>query len=205
MPQGEEEARAANANVFIQMEKLTDKDKLSDGPGRAIDLQSETTLIWVDLMPSARFAHPTEYVLISTKGTRVIKGSWWPVLNGKPLFRNAKEYKVSFPVKLTGPVDSEHRVMVPKDTQPFNVKKTDLIRLTGEVAVGGTITVKVDGPAKVENENPIFKVERGNILLGMAIKEFEIRPTGTGDVTATITVTPRQGQALATKYKFTVN
>jgi hypothetical protein len=103
-----EPARAASqalpqkANVFVHPEKLTAKDKLTDGnSGKPMEIKSETTLIWVDLHPDARFAHATEFVLISAEGTRVIKGNWWPVLNDKPLFRGeAKSYKAEFPVQL---------------------------------------------------------------------------------------------------------
>jgi hypothetical protein len=94
---------APKANVFVHPEKLTVKDKLTDGgKGTPIEIKSETTLIWVDLAPDARFAHPTEYVLISAEGTRVVKGTWWPVLNGKALFRDGKPYKADFPMNLTG-------------------------------------------------------------------------------------------------------
>lgn len=86
------------ANVFVHPEKLTPKDKLTDGGGfKAIEITSETTLLWVDLAPDARYSHPTEYILISAEGTRVVKGGWWPVLNGKALFRDGKP-KVKFPV-----------------------------------------------------------------------------------------------------------
>ena len=78
--------------VFVHPEKLTANDKLTDGEsGKAIEIKSETTFIWVDLMPDARFSHPTEYLLVSADGTRVVKGTWWPILNGKPLFRDGKE------------------------------------------------------------------------------------------------------------------
>lgn len=101
--QGDRDTTPPKTNVFVHPEKLTEKDKLVDGPGdRVIEIKSETTLVWVDLMPDFRYAHPTEYVLISTEGARVVKGHWWPVLNGKALFRDAKEYKAAFPVKLTG-------------------------------------------------------------------------------------------------------
>src|SRR5262245_60815639 len=83
------------AHVYVYPDKLTDKDKLADGnTGRMIDIKAETMLVWVDLMPDARFAHDTEYVLISSEGTRVVKGQWWPTLNGKDLFRDGKTYKV---------------------------------------------------------------------------------------------------------------
>jgi hypothetical protein len=99
----EAETNTPKTNVFVYPEKLTEKDHLADGPsGGEIEIKSDTTLIWVDLAPDYRFAHPTEYVLISTKGTRTVRGQWWPVLNGKPLFRNGKPYKVECPIKLTG-------------------------------------------------------------------------------------------------------
>src|SRR5262249_2601859 len=50
----------------------------------------ESTLVYVDLAPDARFAHPTQCILISAGGARVIDGNWWLVLNGKPLFRDGK-------------------------------------------------------------------------------------------------------------------
>jgi hypothetical protein len=91
------------ANVFVYPKKLTERDQLADGPkGRTIEIKTETTLIWVDLAPDYRFAHPTEYVLISARGTRIVKGHWWPALNGKPLFRDGSSYKADFPVKLVG-------------------------------------------------------------------------------------------------------
>jgi hypothetical protein len=94
------EAPPKAANVFTHAEKLTSQDKLTDGEkGAAIEIKEDTVLVWVDLMPGARFSHPTEYVLVSASGTRVVKGDWWPVLNGKPLFRG--ESKVE-PVKLGG-------------------------------------------------------------------------------------------------------
>lgn len=100
----EKDAKPAKANVFTYPEKLTARDKLVDGPAEKaseIEIKSETTLIWVDLAPDYRFAHATEYVLITAQGARVVKGSWWPVLNGKPLFRDTKAYNAEFPIKLT--------------------------------------------------------------------------------------------------------
>jgi hypothetical protein len=85
---------------------LTPGDKLSFGPDaerkKLIPIKGETTLIYVDLAPDARFAHPTHCVLVSAEGTRVIQGDWWLVLNGKPLFREDKISQVDFPISLTG-------------------------------------------------------------------------------------------------------
>jgi|HubBroStandDraft_6_1064221.scaffolds.fasta_scaffold609738_2 hypothetical protein len=101
--QEKEASSPPKANVFAYPDKLTEKDKLVDGPsGTIIKIGGETTLIWVDLAPDYRFAHPTEYVLISVDGARVIKGHWWPVLNGKPLFRNTTPYNAEFPIKMVG-------------------------------------------------------------------------------------------------------
>ena len=60
------------AVVHVYPEKLTAKDTLVDGPsGKRIEIGGETTLIWVDLAPDARYAHDTEYVLITARGTQV--------------------------------------------------------------------------------------------------------------------------------------
>jgi hypothetical protein len=80
-----EEAKEAQvkkkANVFFYPQKLTPKDKLTDGrEGKEIEIKSETAFIWVDLAPEAKFAHLTEYILVSPEKTRVIKGAWWPAL-----------------------------------------------------------------------------------------------------------------------------
>ena len=96
--------------VFVYPQKLTSKDKLT-GTGEEITITEETTLIWVDLQPGARFTHSTEFVLISSKGTRVVKSGWWPNLNGKDLFRDGKHYSVDFPLHL---VDNP-----PKDSKEF--------------------------------------------------------------------------------------
>lgn len=86
------------ARVFQYHATLKSDDNLQDGEnGSAITLDGETTLIWIDRMPEARYAHPTEYVLISGKGTRVVKGDWWPMLNGKPLFRDGQKFQIAFP------------------------------------------------------------------------------------------------------------
>ena len=93
--------RTKKAQVFVHSEILTERDKLSDGANKTpIEIKGETTLIWVDLMPEARFAHPTEYILISGEGTRIVQGQWWPHLNGKDLFRDGKSSKVEFPITL---------------------------------------------------------------------------------------------------------
>jgi hypothetical protein len=57
-------------------------------------------LLWLDLEPAARYAHDTQYILIAGKDTRVVKGQWWPVLNGKWLFRGPNQAVVMSPTVL---------------------------------------------------------------------------------------------------------
>lgn len=89
------------ARVFVYPEVVTAGDKLSDGRDRPIEITGPTTLVWIDRMPEARYEHPTQYVLISSTGTRVVEGGWWPVLNGKDLFRNGKPTTVKLPMVLS--------------------------------------------------------------------------------------------------------
>jgi hypothetical protein len=90
----QKEGARTRAKVYVYPHKLTATDKLSFGAGNdqkeLIPIQGETTLIYVDLAPDARFAHPTQCILISAAGARVLDGQWWLVLNGQPLFRDGK-------------------------------------------------------------------------------------------------------------------
>lgn len=92
--------------VYVYPKKLTPIDKLSFGPGKdqkeTIPIKGETTLIYVDLVPDARFAHGTQCILVSKEGARVINGDWWLILNGEDLFRDGKDFKVDFPIGLSG-------------------------------------------------------------------------------------------------------
>jgi hypothetical protein len=101
-----EKGLRSKAKVYVYPKKLTAKDKLSFGPGKeqkeTIPIKGETTLIYVDLAPQARFAHDTQCILVSTNGARVVKGSWWMILNGEDLFRDGKDFKVEFPIGLSG-------------------------------------------------------------------------------------------------------
>ncbi|MBN2533669.1 MAG: hypothetical protein JXB88_12295 [Spirochaetales bacterium] len=71
-------------DIYIYPHELTLRDKLVDGlSGDQLKVYPNTLLIWVDLLPGAKFVHPTAYILVSKHGTRVEKGMWWPELNGK--------------------------------------------------------------------------------------------------------------------------
>ncbi len=110
---------------------------------------------------------------------------------------------------LTGIVASARgaeKVVVPKDTTPFKVSKDVLVRLTGHINSGGTIEAKVEGPAKIVDEDEIVQVADGHILIGALLKEYEFKPTGAGTVKVTITATPPQpdSKPVVTTYQFTV-
>jgi hypothetical protein len=96
-------------------------------------------------------------------------------------------------------VAAERTVIVPADNKPFTVEKADIVRLTGKGIAGSKIEIKVDGPAKVQNENGVIEKKGGGTIIGNSIREFELQPTDTGKVTVTITVTPPQPNAKATK------
>lgn len=103
-PAGDTKEVRKDAKVYVYPEPLTAEDTLTDGPNRKpIEITSETTLVWVDRMPGARYEHPTEYVLISAEGTRIVKGGWWPELNGKRLFGGEEPSQVTLPIGVKGP------------------------------------------------------------------------------------------------------
>ena len=92
-------------DVYAYSHVLNAEDKLTDGPrGRAFKLASDTMLLWVDLMPGGRFAHPTVYIFISPRGTRVERGQWWPVLYGSTiLYGKRNPVAITSPVEVTSP------------------------------------------------------------------------------------------------------
>src|SRR5437764_438910 len=104
----------------------------------------------------------------------------------------------------TGGLVPAGEVIVPTDDTAFTVQKTDIVRLTGKGIAGSKIEVKVEGPAKVEATNDVRQLKNGKAVIGNSVKEFDLKPTDTGNVTVTITVTPPQpnAQPTATKYQF---
>jgi len=97
-----EKTDSKQAQIFVYPDLLTSQDTLlvHGKSSKPIALKSNTRLVWVDRQPGFRFGHSTEFILISEDGTQVVKGSWWPILNGKDLFRDGKKHKVDFPLAL---------------------------------------------------------------------------------------------------------
>ena len=75
--------------IHVYPDELKQGDKLSDGSGRSFEIAEATRLVWVDLQPGQPFPHNTRYVLVTASGMRTEQGQWWPVLNGKALWRRS--------------------------------------------------------------------------------------------------------------------
>ena len=98
----------------------------------------------------------------------------------------------------------ERTVIVPTDNKPFTVEKDDLVRLTEKGIAGSKIEAKGDGPANVETASVVRRLVGGRHTIGNTVKEFDLKPTGTGKVTVTITVTPPNAGPRVTKIEFDV-
>ena len=104
-----------------------------------------------------------------------------------------------------GEVVDVRDVVVPMDDKPFTVERNDIVRLTGQGIAGSVITPDVKGPAKVIRASNIRAVIDGETPIGGMDREFEILPTGKGEVTVTITVKfPTGGAPKVETYRFTV-
>jgi hypothetical protein len=91
--------------VYAYPHVLTPNDKLFDGD-TPIPLTNRTLLYWVDLYPSAFFAHPTAYILITANDlspvqgeVRVYEGEWWPTLNGESILLDEGSAMLRFPFR----------------------------------------------------------------------------------------------------------
>jgi hypothetical protein len=100
----------------------------------------------------------------------------------------------------------ERTVVVPTGDKPFSVGKDDLVRLTGKGIAGSKVTIKVEGPAKVESTSNVRELVNGQVVIGNTVTEYDLKPNGLGKVTVTITVAPPQPDAAAkvTKVVFEV-
>ena len=157
------------ADVYAYAHRLNAGDSLTDGPnGQAFRLADETLLLWVDLMPGGRFAHPTVYVFVSPRGTWVARGNWWPVLNGGTiLYGKRNPVSIMSPVELTGPgaagpieVFAYPEELTPQDTltdgpngRPFRLGARTLLvwvdLLPGERFEHGTVYILIDANGRV--------------------------------------------------------
>lgn len=51
--------------------------------GELVEIAETSLLVWVDLMPDGRFAHPTYTVLVGAEKVLTFRGSWWVEVNGR--------------------------------------------------------------------------------------------------------------------------
>jgi len=91
--------------VHVYPEELAPGDLLADGDDISAVMWSHTFFAWVDLMPTAFFAHPTVFILVMANGDIIVHhGQWWPLLNAKVILYGGRgDYGVAFPFTLTGP------------------------------------------------------------------------------------------------------
>ena len=111
--------------VYFYPQILNQKDHLQDGPdlnGKRIRIKGNTLLIWVDLHPGMRFVHETKYILISQEDIRVVKGQWWPVLNGKKILYGEKDkYSILTPFSIDSYRNENINVHIyPHEIYPFD-------------------------------------------------------------------------------------
>ncbi|MBA4017284.1 MAG: hypothetical protein C0483_08930 [Pirellula sp.] len=101
--------------------------------------------------------------------------------------------------------DEPSSIVVPSDTNPFEVMEGDSVRLVGQGIAGSEITADIRGPGKLVRKAYIAHVTEGQMMIGGATEEFEIKPTGPGPITVVITVTyPTGGPPKKTTYKFSL-
>jgi len=93
-----------SGSIFVHFypEELHEGDEVADGDETIAQATCGTMLVWVDMLPTAFFTHPTIYVFITADKQIIVRdGGWWPKLNGKTvLYGNGGRYAVSFPFGL---------------------------------------------------------------------------------------------------------
>lgn len=89
--------------IFMYPALLGPGESVRDGHhGQPVQITEPTMLVWIDLAPGHRFAHPTCTLLISASQVDVHPGSWWAVIDddiGFPVGFEALP-DVVFPVQL---------------------------------------------------------------------------------------------------------
>jgi hypothetical protein len=118
-PEEEEDAMPENRpiEIFIYPALLGPGESVRDGHrGQPVQIAEPTLLVWIDLAPGHRFAHPTCTLLISESQIDVRPGSWWAVLDDDIRFPGAFEDlpDLVFPVRIGDAVLH----MLPREIRP---------------------------------------------------------------------------------------
>jgi hypothetical protein len=73
-------------------------------------------------------------------------------------------------------------VLIPQDGPSFDVQMNQMVRATGQAISGGDIKILVTGPARIVSEHAQERIVDGHVLIGALVKEFNLMPTGPGQV-----------------------
>lgn len=146
-------------------------EKLADGE-REIAIEEPSLVAWIDLLPNAKFAHPTRYVIIGAREVRVIDGQWWPTLAGRPV--------LGPPAALPQPWTLEHESVAPP-RDPVHVDEVKLIdampvkvdRQRGSVTAIGQVPTAGYTDARLNQR--IYIVDPGDDIVDF---DFTARPPG---------------------------
>jgi hypothetical protein len=190
-----EEETIVEAHIYPY--RLGEGDKLSDGGKKEFKVKEPTLLIWVDLLAGGKFAHGTEYVLISRSGTRVEKGAWWPVLNGNTLFDTRNNPAVASPFLVDRHLKSTPFAVLPiyvkAHIYPYELKLGDKLSDGGkkdynikEPTLLIWVTVfEVDSEPRTRGERPKEEAKRVECILisrpGTRVEEVKGQPILNGN------------------------
>lgn len=101
--------------------------------------------------------------------------------------------------------DDIDSVVIVEGDKPFEVTQDEVVRLIGKGIAGSKATATVKGPAKIDQQATIRRIVNGKPLIGAGDTEFDIEPTGKGEVTVTISVKlPNSDKPEVKTYSFTV-
>ncbi|MCA9649345.1 MAG: hypothetical protein H6712_19875 [Myxococcales bacterium] len=116
---------------------VTPKNQLKLDPSHEpIELKEDKLMIWVDLAPAMRFAHPTRTILIGAESVEVFEGQWWVELDGRRFPEGETDYPSPVtPLELPSGAEDDPRLQF----------------LPRIFAAGETI---LDGERKIEIEEP---------------------------------------------------
>jgi hypothetical protein len=86
----------------------------------------------------------------------------------------------------------DKEVIVPYGYKKTEVSEKDTVRISAKAPEGSKIQVIVSGAAKLDTTSVVIQKEGAAPVAGATVKEFEIKPTGKGKVTVTVTTVARQ-------------
>ena len=110
-------------------------------------------------------------------------------------------------IAFTASVQAEERTVIEiTRSTKAQASVSDVVRVSGKIAAGqGEISVDLKGPGKLVATNSVRQFANSRPLLGLSIKEFEIRAEDAGQITITVTVSNKiQRKEQRTEYMIEV-